>query len=74
MAQRWSPESWRSKPIEQVPVYPDREALRQVEKQLANIGMLPIVSQSPDALQTFISTEVERWSKIVRQAGIAGTH
>ena len=27
MAPRWSPESWRSKPIEQVPVYPDRGAL-----------------------------------------------
>jgi tripartite-type tricarboxylate transporter receptor subunit TctC len=36
--------------------------------------MLPIVSQSPAALQTFISTEVERWGKIVQQAGIAGTH
>jgi tripartite-type tricarboxylate transporter receptor subunit TctC len=49
-------------------------AMPEVEKQLANIGMLPIVSQSPEALQTFISTEVERWGKIVRQAGIAGTH
>jgi tripartite-type tricarboxylate transporter receptor subunit TctC len=49
-------------------------AMPEVEKHLANIGMLPIVSQSPEALQTFISTEVERWGKIVRQAGIAGTH
>jgi tripartite-type tricarboxylate transporter receptor subunit TctC len=47
-------------------------AMPEVEKQLANIGMLPIVSQSPAALQTFISTEVERWGKIVHQAGIAG--
>jgi tripartite-type tricarboxylate transporter receptor subunit TctC len=49
-------------------------AMPEVEKQLGNIGMLPIVSQSPAALQTFISTEVERWGKIVQQAGIAGTH
>src|SRR4051794_30677582 len=49
-------------------------AMPEVEKQLANIGMLPIVSQSPAALQTFISTEVERWGKIVQRAGIAGTH
>ena len=49
-------------------------AMPEVEKQLANIGMLPIVSQSPEALQAFISTEVERWGKIVQQAGIAGTH
>jgi tripartite-type tricarboxylate transporter receptor subunit TctC len=49
-------------------------AMPEVERQLANIGMLPIISQSPEALQTFISTEVERWGKIVQQAGIAGTH
>jgi len=49
-------------------------AMPEVEKQLANIGMLPIVSQPPEALQAFISTEVERWGKIVQQAGIAGTH
>jgi tripartite-type tricarboxylate transporter receptor subunit TctC len=49
-------------------------AMQEVEKQLANIGMLPIVSPSPEELQTFISTEVSRWGKIVEQAGIAGTH
>jgi tripartite-type tricarboxylate transporter receptor subunit TctC len=49
-------------------------AMPEVEQRLANIGMLPIVSPSPAALQTFISTEVERWGKIVQQAGIAGTH
>jgi len=49
-------------------------AMPEVEKQLANIGMIPIISQSPEALATFISTEVERWGKIVQQAGIAGTH
>ena len=41
---------------------------------LATIGMIPIISPSPKDLETFISTEVERWGKIVRQAGIAGTH
>jgi tripartite-type tricarboxylate transporter receptor subunit TctC len=49
-------------------------AMPDVEKQLATIGMIPIVSPSPADLETFISTEVERWGKIVRQAGIAGTH
>ena len=49
-------------------------AMPEVEKQLANIGMLPIVSPSPEELATFISTEVSRWGKIVEQAGIAGTH
>ncbi|MCJ7788553.1 MAG: 3-deoxy-7-phosphoheptulonate synthase, partial [Methyloceanibacter sp.] len=35
MAPRWSPDSWRAKEIEQVPVYPDLGQLDQVEKQLA---------------------------------------
>jgi 3-deoxy-7-phosphoheptulonate synthase len=42
MAQsRWSPESWRQKPIEQAPVYPDPAALNEVERQLA--GYPPLV-------------------------------
>ena len=42
MAQsRWSPESWRAKPIEQAPVYPDALALKEVERQLA--GYPPLV-------------------------------
>ncbi|MHA1544445.1 MAG: 3-deoxy-7-phosphoheptulonate synthase, partial [Alphaproteobacteria bacterium] len=31
----WALDSWRKKPIRQVPVYPDAEALRQVEDQLS---------------------------------------
>ena len=38
---RWSPESWRSKPIQQVPVYKDAGALADVERQLA--GFPPLV-------------------------------
>lgn len=43
-----------------------------VQEQLAKIGMIPIVSPSPEDLQIFISTEVARWGRIVQQAGIAG--
>jgi 3-deoxy-7-phosphoheptulonate synthase len=39
--QRWSPDSWRSKPIEQAPSYPDGAALAEVERQLA--GFPPLV-------------------------------
>lgn len=49
-------------------------ALPEVEKQLANIGMIPVVSPSPDELRAFISTAVQRWGKIVQVAGIAGAH
>jgi len=45
-----------------------------VQAQLAKIGMIPIDSPTPEALRSFIDTEVARWSKIVQQAGIAGAH
>src|ERR1700726_865175 len=38
---RWSPASWRVRPIEQAPVYPDVGALNEVERQAA--GVPPLV-------------------------------
>ena len=40
-ADRWSPESWRNRPVAQVPSYPDPAALADVERQLA--GYPPLV-------------------------------
>jgi 3-deoxy-7-phosphoheptulonate synthase len=40
-AERWTPASWRAKPVEQMPVYPDQAALAEVERQLA--GFPPLV-------------------------------
>src|SRR6201986_5469770 len=40
MAERWTPDGWRKKPIQQVPDYPDRQALDDVEKQLATFPPL----------------------------------
>jgi len=40
MAERWTPDSWRKKPIQQVPDYPDPQALADVEKQLATFPPL----------------------------------
>ncbi|TCD11803.1 class II 3-deoxy-7-phosphoheptulonate synthase [Oricola cellulosilytica] len=34
MAQTWTPDSWRSKPIMQVPTYPDQTVLENVESRL----------------------------------------
>src|SRR5437016_4715535 len=45
-----------------------------IQAQLAKIGMIPIDSPTPEALRSFVTTEVARWSKIVQQAGIAGAH
>ncbi len=49
-------------------------ALPYIQAQLAKIGMIPMVSPSPEELKTFVSSEVTRWGKIVQQAGIAGAH
>jgi 3-deoxy-7-phosphoheptulonate synthase len=46
MASRWSPESWRSKKIEQAPVYPDLSQLEQVEKQLATFPPLVFAGEA----------------------------
>ena len=49
-------------------------AMPEVEKELAAIGMMPIVSPAPKDLATFLRTQVARWGKIVQEAGLAGTH
>lgn len=41
MSERWTPESWRAKPAQQIPDYPDQAALKAVEQQLA--GFPPLV-------------------------------
>ncbi len=40
-ADRWSPDSWRNSPVQQLPDYPDQAALQEVEKTLA--GYPPLV-------------------------------
>ena len=42
MAVTWSPDSWRSKPIVQVPEYPDQAALADVEAKIASFPQLSI--------------------------------
>ncbi|MCB1652193.1 MAG: 3-deoxy-7-phosphoheptulonate synthase class II [Alphaproteobacteria bacterium] len=41
MSAPWSPESWRKKPVQQMPHYPDAAALQDVERQIA--AMPPLV-------------------------------
>ena len=41
MTQRWSPDSWRSKPVQQLPQYDDQAALAAAEAELA--GLPPLV-------------------------------
>ena len=46
--------------------------LPEIQQQLINLGMIPVSSPPPEELQRFINSEIERWSKVVHQAGIAG--
>jgi 3-deoxy-7-phosphoheptulonate synthase len=46
MKNAWSPASWRTKPIEQVPVYPNREALEVVEARLASYPPLVFAGEA----------------------------
>src|SRR3979409_370032 len=46
MAERWTPDSWRKKPITQVPDYPDRTALAETEKQLATFPPLVFAGEA----------------------------
>ena len=42
----WTPESWRDKPISQVPAYPDGQRLKAVEKQLASFPPLVFAGEA----------------------------
>jgi 3-deoxy-7-phosphoheptulonate synthase len=46
MAERWTPESWRSKPVLQMPQYPNAGALADVEAQLATFPPLVFAGEA----------------------------
>ncbi len=46
MTERWTPDSWRSKPIVQVPGYPDEAALNAVEEQLGTFPPLVFAGEA----------------------------
>ncbi|WP_321341461.1 3-deoxy-7-phosphoheptulonate synthase class II [Breoghania sp.] len=46
MAEKWTPETWRSKPIQQVPDYPDKAALEAVEAKLATFPPLVFAGEA----------------------------
>ena len=45
-ADRWSPQSWRGKPIQQAPNFPDLAALADVERQLATFPPLVFAGEA----------------------------
>ena len=46
MPAQWSPDSWRAKPIVQVPDYPDAQALKDVEAKLATYPPLVFAGEA----------------------------
>jgi len=46
MSERWTPDSWRARPVLQVPGYPDAKALAEVEAQLATFPPLVFAGEA----------------------------
>lgn len=45
----------------------------EVKEQIAKTGMVPMDSLPVAGLQQFVNEEIDRWGKVVKQAGIAGS-
>jgi 3-deoxy-7-phosphoheptulonate synthase len=67
MAVAWSPESWRSKPIVQVPDYPDKQALADVEAKLADFPPLVFIKEVSDLKRKL--AEVAAGKRFLLQGG-----
>ena len=48
MPERWTPDHWRTKPVAQMPDYPDKAALAAVEKQLSTFPPLVFAGEGRD--------------------------
>jgi tripartite-type tricarboxylate transporter receptor subunit TctC len=48
-------------------------ALPEVQQQIAMLGIIPVSSPPPEQLRQYIQSEIIRWGKLVRQAGIFGS-
>src|SRR5215471_7781660 len=51
MPERWTPDSWRNKPVVQMPEYPDARALAEVEQQLATFPPLIFAGEARNLKQ-----------------------
>ena len=48
-------------------------AMPEVKEQTLKYGFLPLQNRSVDELKEFVKSEIVRWGKVVRDAGIAGS-
>jgi tripartite-type tricarboxylate transporter receptor subunit TctC len=49
------------------------QGLPDVQQQIVRLGMVPHISPPPDKLRDIISSEIQLWAKVIRQAGLAGS-
>jgi tripartite-type tricarboxylate transporter receptor subunit TctC len=47
--------------------------LPDVARQISSLGLIPGGASSPEELARFIRAEIERWGKVIAQAGLAGS-
>jgi 3-deoxy-7-phosphoheptulonate synthase len=67
MAERWTPDSWRSRPVAQMPDYPDKAGLAEVERQLATYPPLIFAGEARDLKESL--AQVCRGSAFLLQGG-----
>jgi len=67
MANTWSPDSWRSKPVVQMPEYPDAAALSAVEHQIANYPPLVFAGEARQLKRSL--AEVAKGNAFLLQGG-----
>jgi len=67
MSQSWSPESWRTKPVQQQPVYPDSARLQRVEQTLAGYPPLVFAGEARELRRQF--AEVSEGRAFLLQGG-----
>jgi 3-deoxy-D-arabino-heptulosonate 7-phosphate (DAHP) synthase class II len=60
-SERWTPESWRARPVKQVPDYPDAKALADVEAQLATFPPLKVLPSTAPTTSGISSVCCCRW-------------
>ena len=48
MSERWTPDHWRTRPVAQMPDYPDKQALAEVERQLSTFPHLVFAGEARD--------------------------
>lgn len=67
MSQPWSPDSWRTKPIQQQPHYPDAAHLGRVEQTLAGYPPLVFAGEARELRRQF--AEVTQGRAFLLQGG-----